>query len=254
MVILACVVGYFGYKSLNTAEEYVKGQTTYDEIADVANVDPKQFTGVVNFAALKAMNPDIQGWLYQNNTVINYPIVMGTDNVKYLHTLFNGKKGNGGTLFCDAKGARDFAEFNTIVYGHHMRDGSMFKSLRGYVETKNYYASHKRFELITPTHKYHLLVFSAYLTKANSATYQLTYPNAKSKTDYIKMAVSKSHITPDKVEVTADDKIITLSTCAYDYKNARYVVLCKMEPWTEAEIKAGEELQAKLDKQKAQKK
>lgn len=250
VVILACVASYFGFKALTTAEDYVKGQTTYDKIADVANVDPNQFSGVINFAALKAMNPDIQGWIYQKNTVINYPIVMGQDNVKYLHTLFNGKKGNGGTLFCDAKGARDFAEFNTIVYGHHMRDGSMFKSLRGYVHDKNYYANHKRFEFITPTNKYHLLVFSAYITKADGATYQLTYPDAQSKSDYLKMARSKSRISADSVKVTAEDKIITLSTCAYEYDNARYVVLGKLEPWTQAEISEGEKAQELFDRQK----
>ena len=104
-VITVCLIGIIlvsGYKIGKTMWEYQVAKSAYTNISEkTAKVDPKQFTGVVDWKALKKVNPDVQGWLYQKGTVINYPVVQGTDNDTYLHTRFDKQWSGGGTLFVD---------------------------------------------------------------------------------------------------------------------------------------------------------
>lgn len=255
-VITVCLVGIIlvsGYKIGKTMWDYQVAKSAYTNISEkTAKVDPKQFTGVVDWKALKKVNPDVQGWLYQKGTVINYPVVQGTDNDTYLHTRFDKQWSGGGTLFVDYRMEKGFKGFNSIIYGHHMKDGSMFRSIRGYTKEEGYYDKHKTLELATPHGNYHLVVFSAFITKATDEnTYKMTYDEAE-KQAYIDRAWEQSElsITRDSVDVTKDDRLVTLSTCAYDYEEARYIVMCKMVPWTKAEVQAGKDAQKQIDAQK----
>lgn len=255
-VITVCLIGIIlvsGYKIGKTMWEYQVAKSAYTNISEkTAKVDPKQFTGVVDWKALKKVNPDVQGWLYQKGTVINYPLVQGTDNDTYLHTRFDKQWSGGGTLFVDCRMEKDFKGFNSIIYGHHMKDGSMFRSIRGYTKEEGYYDKHKTLELATPHGNYHLVVFSAFITKATDEdTYKMTYDEAE-KQAYIDRAWERSElpITRDSVDVTKNDRLVTLSTCAYDYEEARYIVMCKMVPWTKAEVQAGKDAQKQIDAQK----
>ena len=255
-VITVCLIGIIlvsGYKIGKTMWEYQVAKSAYTNISEkTAKVDPKQFTGVVDWKALKKVNPDVQGWLYQKGTVINYPVVQGTDNDTYLHTRFDKQWSGGGTLFVDSRMEKDFKGFNSIIYGHHMKDGSMFRSIRGYTKEEGYYDKHKTLELATPHGNYHLVVFSAFITKATDEnTYKMTYDEAE-KQAYIDRAWERSElpITRDSVDVTKNDRLVTLSTCAYDYEEARYIVMCKMVPWTKAEVQVGKDAQKQIDAQK----
>ncbi len=255
-VITVCLIGIIlvsGYKIGKTMWEYQVAKSAYTNISEkTAKVDPKQFTGVVDWKALKKVNPDVQGWLYQKGTVINYPVVQGTDNDTYLHTRFDKQWSGGGTLFVDCRMEKDFKGFNSIIYGHHMKDGSMFRSIRGYTKEDGYYDKHKTLELATPHGNYHLVVFSAFITKATDEdTYKMTYDEAE-KQAYIDRVWERSElpITRDSVDVTKNDRLVTLSTCAYDYEEARYIVMCKMVPWTKAEVQAGKDAQKQIDAQK----
>lgn len=255
-VITVCLIGIIlvsGYKIGKTMWEYHVAKSAYTNISEkTAKVDPKQFTGVVDWKALKKVNPDVQGWLYQKGTVINYPVVQGTDNDTYLHTRFDKQWSGGGTLFVDCRMEKDFRGFNSIIYGHHMKDGSMFRSIRGYTKEDGYYDKHKTLELATPHGNYHLVVFSAFITKATDEdTYKMTYDEAE-KQAYIDRAWERSElpITKDSVDVTKNDRLVTLSTCAYDYEEARYIVMCKMVPWTKAEVQEGKDAQKQIDAQK----
>ena len=246
---LVCVIGISGYKVGTALYKYHHSRSGFKQVAKEAKVDPNQFTGVVDFEALQKVNPDVVGWIYQKDTIINYPIMRGSDNDQYLHSDINKKYSVSGSIFMDYRNSGDFSDFNTIVYGHHMHDGSMFKSLRGYTKETDYYKDHKTFELITPDNKYHLQIVSAFITPATSEAYTYSFNNIADKQAFLNYAAKNSKISTG-VTATTDDKIITLSTCAYDYDEARYVVVCKAVPWTKAEVKAGKKLQAKIDKQK----
>lgn len=252
-VCLLAIVLVSAYKIGTTLWNYHKAKSAYDNIStETAKVDKNQFTGVVDWKALKKVNSDVQGWLYQKGTVINYPVVQGKDNDTYLHTRFDKQWSGGGTLFVDYRCESNFNGFNSIIYGHHMKDGSMFRCLRGYTKESGYYQKHKKLELATPKGNYHLIVFSAYITKATDAnTYKVTFASSEEKQKFIGNAFQQSqlNLTQSDVSVSPEDRLVTLSTCAYDYDEARYIVVCKMKPWTKAEVQAGKATQKQIDAQ-----
>lgn len=237
MIILMCVLVYSGYKIYSIYTEYDQGETVYEDLVeefeeeatDDAPVEREEIDSEikfkVDFDALKKENEDTIGWIYSPNTVINYPVVQGEDNSYYLKHLFNGKKNSAGTPFLDYHMASDFSEKNNFIYAHHMKNGTMFSSLTKYKEME-YYKAHKNIYLITPKQKYRLEVFSAYITKPTSDTYMRGFSENDNFKKYIKYITDLSLINTG-VKVDIKDKIVSLSTCTYEYKDARFVVHTK---------------------------
>lgn len=203
--------------------------------ADLANkavieaASAESFNGEIDFENLWKINPDVVGWLYQTGTSINYPVVKCDNNLKYLKENIQGEYSVMGTLFVDANNNDNLEDFNTIIYGHHMKDPkqSMFGSLKNYLYKNGYYEKHKRFEYITPNEKYHLEIIAAYTTPAGSNAYQYEPEDRKA---FINNAIRKSQIEA-RCMASPDDKLMTLSTCAYEYDGARYVIIGKLIPW-----------------------
>ncbi len=227
IVCLAVIVALSGWKVYTILHDYSQQQNAYDDISDLAQKDG--FTGDIDFDALRKINPDIVGWLYYEDSLINYPIVKGSDNDKYLTTMFDGNYGGFGTLFADAETVAPFRQFNTIVYGHHMRNGSMFGDLRKLKDT-NYVLEHPRMELITPEGKYHLDIWAFLNQPADSRIYTNNITDREECAEYLQMIQGLAEYTTS-VEVTPEDRLVELSTCAFEYQDARYVVACKMVPW-----------------------
>lgn len=175
-----------------------------------------------DFAALQKINPDIVAWIYSPGTKINYPIVQGKDNDYYLHRLVNGQKNAGGTLFMDCNNGATFTDDNTIIYGHHMKNGSMFAGLEKYKE-QSYYDAHPVLYLLTPEKSYRLIVFAGFVTASDSPVYTLQFQDAD-RESWVEKALKQSDFQTD-VQVAADEPVVTLSTCDYTYEDARYVVL-----------------------------
>lgn len=227
MVCLAVIVVVSGWKIYNILHNYNQQQNAYDNITKTAQTDG--FTGDIDFDALRKINPDIVGWLYYEGTLIDYPIVQGSDNDKYLTTMFDGTYGSFGTLFVDAVTDAPFRQFNTIVYGHHMRNGSMFGQLRR-LKDPEYANEHPRMELITPEGKYHLEIWAFLNQPSDSRLYTTNISEEEDIDEYLTMIEGLSEYVTD-VKVTNKDRIVELSTCAYEYQDARYVVVGKMVPW-----------------------
>lgn len=227
IICLAAIVLFSGYKVFTIVRSYLQQQKVYDNISDAAQTGG--FTGDIDFDALRKINPDVVGWIYYEDTPINYPIVKGTDNDRYLYTLFDGSYGGCGTLFVDAITEAPFNQFNTIVYGHHMRDGTMFAILRKLKDTE-YLKEHPRLELVTPEGKFHLEIWAFLNQPSDSNIYTNNIKNEEDCAAYLQLIQGLSeYIT--SVEVTPGDRLVELSTCAYEYQEARYVVVCKMVPW-----------------------
>ncbi len=177
---------------------------------------------VVDFKSLCARCKDVIGWIYSPDTIINYPVVIGEDNAEYLHKGIDGSYIYAGTIFADFSCSSTFSDANTILYGHNMNDGSMFAKIMSY-RTQEYYDAHPVMYLNTPSQNYRVDIFTAYTTPDNSDTYTFRFTDEKSYQAYLTEVAAKSDI---RTRVTPDTahRIITLSTCAYDYENARYVV------------------------------
>ena len=183
---------------------------------------------VVDFEALAERNSDVCGWLYCPNTVISYPVVQAEDNSFYLHRDIDLNYSSYGTLFTEAMSAKDFDNDNSIIYGHHMKDGGMFAGLVNYGKM-NYYEKHPVFYLNTPEMNYRVEVFAAFLTDMYSDAYNNSFDSDEEMQAWLDAARELSAIKTD-VEVQPGDRVLTLSTCTYEYDTARYVVMGKMVP------------------------
>ena len=176
----------------------------------------------VDFEMLKNENSDIIGWIKIPGTRINYPIVQSANNGKYLHTLFNGKHGDAGCLFADCH-TDPFKSTLTIIYGHRMKDGSMFADLGKYKNT-SFAKKHSSIVLFTPEKSYQLEIVLFATISALDSVYNIYFTSAESVYDLLQ---KQAHYTYNRPK--PNEKLVMLSTCTYEFENARYVLLCKLQ-------------------------
>lgn len=176
----------------------------------------------VDFDALLEVCGDVTGWIYCEDTPINYPVVQAQDNDYYLRRSYEGVSSTAGSIFVDANNARDFADNNTIVYGHHMKNGSMFACLDKW-EEQGFYEEHPVMWLLTPTQDYKIVIFSGYTTAATSDTYQIFQGPGQELDQYLEACVALSDFKAD-VELDREGRYVVLSTCAYVFTDARHVL------------------------------
>lgn len=184
----------------------------------------------VDFGKLQTMNPDIKAWIYGKDTNIDYPVVQSSDNNDYLHTAYDGVTYSpSGTLFIDQRAKVPFTgDFSTIIYGHHMKDGTKFGTLVNWRD-QGYYDSHKNLYLLTPAQKYRLEIFSVCTVPSDDELYTDVPYTEEEKRTYIDRLLSDSTVDTD-VSVNTNDHIVILSTCAYEFNNARCIAACKVVP------------------------
>ena len=182
----------------------------------------------VDFEALKEINPEIIGWIYCEDTVINYPIAQASNNDFYIDHGFDRKSNACGCAFADAFNRRDFVDSNTIVYGHHLYDGSMFATLEEW-QKQEYYDEHPIMWLLTPERDYRVELFSAYYVSVYDEAYTIFQGPSPELDEYLRYITGLSVIESD-VEIGGEDKYVMLSTCAYVFSNARAIVHGKMVP------------------------
>ena len=180
----------------------------------------------INFKALREVNPDVIGWIYSPNTTINYPVVQGDDNAYYLKHLADGTENRNGCPFLDVQNRPDFTDDNSIIYGHHMQNGTMFAGISWY-EDQSYYDEHPVMYLMTPEAAYRIELFSGYITTMDSSAYMQNFGSVREHKDWLKEVSGRSDFRAN-LEISAYDRVITLSTCAYRFENARYVLHGKL--------------------------
>ncbi len=182
----------------------------------------------VDFDALREAGIDVVAWIYCEDTVIDYPVVHGEDNDFYLHHSYDGAYTASGSIFTDAGNDPSFGDANTIMYGHHMRDGSMFASLQKWTD-QAYMDEHPVMWLLTPEQDYRIELFSAYMISAYADTYTLYSDPSAEFQAYLRQAVTRSDVITG-VELEPDGRYILLSTCAYEFDQARSVIHGKLVP------------------------
>ena len=226
-VIMICLAGIMvvsGIRVYTILKNYKADRDVYDKIADaVGDIDAG-----VDFDALSKINPDVVGWLVYDDTPINYPVVQGKDNEMYLSMLFDRTWGGCGTLFVDAVTEAPFKQFNTIIYGHHMKDGSMFASIKS-LRDQEWAADHPKLKLYTPDGDYYLEVWAFLNQPSDSDLYTTNFHNTDQQAEYLEFIQSRAAYTTD-VSVSPEDKIVLLSNCVAAEGSARYIAVCKMVP------------------------
>ena len=154
---------------------------------------------------------------------VSYPVVKGTDNDQYLHLTYEKNYNFAGTIFIDYENKADFSDCNTLVYGHNMKNGTMFGQLKNFSKDDSAYNKSKYFWIFTPEKTYRYEIISAYTTAVNSDTYTLFKGPGQEFVDYMNKIVSYSDVKTTPGELGVDDKIVTLSTCTGN-ESTRYVV------------------------------
>lgn len=185
----------------------------------------------IDFDDLMKINDDCIGWIFIEGTEISYPVVQGPDNSYYLKHLFNGKWNSSGCIFLDARVSVDMSDRHSIIYGHHMKDGTMFSKLTRYKE-QQYFDEHLKAFFITKEETYQVLFFAGYVAKVDDSAWKISF---ESDTDYeiwIKEIKARSWLNSELCPAVTD-RIITLSTCSYEFNNARFVLHGILKPLAE---------------------
>lgn len=228
-LVLIGIIAFSAYKVGTILYGYYEGNQQYTQVQQVAGVEKgEEFTGDIDFNSLYKQNKDVKAWIYSEGTVINYPVVQAADNDYYLYRMFNGEYNGAGSIFIDYRNSTPFESFNTIIHGHRMKDGSMFKPLIQYRDM-SYFNEHKVMQITTPDMKYDLEIFAVVTIPADSNMYKLNFTDDEERQDYLDKIYKKSEIDTG-VEATPDDRIVMMSTCDYEFDDARLCVYGKLVP------------------------
>lgn len=234
IIVCICVMLYAGFAIFTQTKEYAQGDQVYSSLQDiVVKQDAKggqvavgdAAAGRIDVAALRQASGGAVAWIYSEGTVIDYPVMQGADNSYYLTRLYDGTSNKVGAIFLDYRNSADFSDKNSVLYGHHMKSGKMFASLEGYKD-QDYYDGHTHLFLYTQGRTYRIDLLAGYVVDGTVNDIEFN-PDGEALQSFASEAKSKSTFFSD-VTVGAGDRLVTMVTCTYDFKNARYVLVGKL--------------------------
>lgn len=241
-VLCLAMVIFCGSQLVGIFLEYKEGTDEYDELKkyvekELPDVSYNEDTSIegegeevrgqrIAFEELKAQNEDVIGWIEIPDTEISYPLMQGDDDQYYLKHTFSGNENSAGSIFVEYQNKPDLTDRHTIIYGHNMKNGSMFGGLKEYRKA-SYLVDHPMIyiDLEDGTHAYQ--IFSCYETPTDSDTYTIGFaaqPDGRYER-FIQMIKDRSAYDTG-IEVSKNDMVITLSTCTKSGVN-RFVVHAK---------------------------
>lgn len=222
-IVLIAVIIFSGIKIIEWIKSNKKNKDIMSEIKEnvVINneMDSNNEEYKIDFAKLKQKNSDAIAWIKVNGTDIDFPVVKGTDNSYYLTHNFDKEKNKAGWIFADYRNKFDGTDKNIIIYGHNMKNGSMFASLKNVIKEEWYNNENNKYiALITENENCKYQVFSVYQIETEEYYLQTNISNFKEFVEKIKGRSKKDF----NVDIKETDSILTLSTCA---DNTKYRVV-----------------------------
>lgn len=192
------------------------------EIVQQPLAEQAQYLYQVDLAQLRSENPDVLGWISIPGTKLDYPYLQGEDNQYYLKHTWQGKKNAAGSVFLECQVSPDFSDFNTIVYAHNMKNGSMFGSLRQY-RTQSHYEANPSIYILDDNGIRRYDIFAAFEAEVVGYTYRLDLNTPEKRQAFLDYSLERTVIQTGVVP-TAEDSVITLSTCTGNGYETRWVV------------------------------
>ena len=182
------------------------------------------------FDELLKVNPDVCAWITMDGTEIDYPVLQGENNLTYINKDVYRKFALAGSIFLDCRNSRDFTDSYNLLYGHHMSDHHMFGDLDLF-ENEAFFRKNKTGTLLLPGKVYDLQVLAFLrVSAAEDEIFNVDIYRGDSMS-VVRFAQQKAVLKSEELEtVTADDRILALSTCSSDFTDARVIVLTKMTP------------------------
>ena len=217
-IILISIIAICAYKIYDKGAEYKKADKSYEQIR--LEKENENNNNLFN------KYEDYRGWIKVDNTNIDYPIVQGKDNSFYLDKDINKNYLSSGSIFMNYLN-HGFNDENTVLFGHHMRNKTMFAQLEKYKE-KEFFQNDNDIKIEVENDKVLTYkVFSVYVTDANDNYIKTNFDNKSEYKEFLDKIKNKSIYKSD-INVDENDKIITLSTCSYEFNDARMVVHGKL--------------------------
>ncbi len=197
------------------------------DYTDLAPSDSYDWANVtIDFNALWQINPDVVAWIRFDDTdavAVDYPILHGPNNDTYLRTDLYGESHTSGSIFLEAANSADLSDLYNIIYGHNMRNGTMFGTLRRYRDDDDFYEANRYFTIYTPRGAYRYEIFGYADIPEDSEIYTVGYVPDQAYQRLINVMLSTS-IRNTGIVPTIDQKTVTLSTCTASGEEYRFVV------------------------------
>lgn len=198
-----------------------------DAVIQITEADNKPLVPTnVDFEKLTGINSDCIGWISACSNRIDYPIVKSKDNVEYLTKTVTGAENKSGAIFADKDCTDPFNQFQTLVFGHNMKNGSMFHYLVNYRD-KDYYDNHRLIYVRTEHQLLTYEVFAAYREAASDSCIYDSVLNPDDRAAFLKKVKEKS-LYNTNVQLSTSDRILTLVTCEYTQDDFRMFVHAKL--------------------------
>lgn len=240
ILLFVAIFGFALYKLITIYAEYQQGEEAYEELEDFVEQpqettedsdgqtekEPDKEKFQVDFDGLKAVNPDVVAWIVIPGLDISYPVVQGEDNAYYLHHLFTGETNSSGSIFVDCHNRPDFMDQNTIIYGHNMKNGSMFGTLDTYQDAA-FWEENPYFYLYIPGKVLQYQIFSCYAGSVGSEAYTYAFPKEADFGEFLERILSYAGYYTG-IKPVETDRVVTLSTCVNSRRDYRYLVHGKL--------------------------
>ena len=244
IAVIACVVIYFGYRTVHTLTTYKDEEQLHDVMLAYKPEQAPEDASVVELAEpvsehdvvinqsiddLKSLNKDVVGWIYIPDTLLDYPFVRAKDNDYYLRRNIYGKWLDTGTIFLDYRNDPDFLDYYSLIYGHHMNNGSVFGEISYYAD-QAFFDAHKTGYIYTPYQDFRIDFFAYLVVAGNDANvYDPSYITQADNVKHIAYFQDNAR-TSEQVAVKALDRLVVLSTCSYEFNDARSILVGRLVP------------------------
>ncbi|MCL2663778.1 MAG: class B sortase [Oscillospiraceae bacterium] len=180
----------------------------------------------VNFEALNELFTGVVGWIRLSGTPIDYMIMQSTDNDYFLTRLPDGTTHRNGSIFLDYRNNSDFSDKSILIYGHETRAGDMFGVLKNY-RNQEFYDANPRILLYTPEKDFTIEIFAGNVVHSVRDHPPLHFENDEEFLNYINQLKRTSVFSTD-VQVSPNDRIVSLVTCTYDFDDARLIIVGRL--------------------------
>lgn len=246
IIILLCTMVITGSIFISLLLDYHEGSQKYENLLvyvtpsqsnnSCTNTDQStnadsysiQFPSI-DFQELQNINPDVIGWIQIPNTSINYPILQGDDNSYYLTHLIDGTWNRSGSIFLDCRSNPDLKDKVSIIHGHNMLNGTMFQDLELF-KSQDFFNENPYGYLLTPSQNYIIRFFSGCLVSVSSNIWDFQFNDKDSFFEWIYSAVEQASTKSEDFFPTEEDNIVLMSTCSYEFDNARWTLIGVLIP------------------------
>ncbi|MGI6367566.1 MAG: class B sortase [Anaerolineae bacterium] len=180
----------------------------------------------LDFATLQESAPNIVAWITAQGTSIDYPVMHTDDNDYYLTHLYNGEPNRSGSIYVDYRNSGSFTERNTVIYGHLMKNGTMFNALEEF-KAQDFYDTHPTMTLFTPDGDYLIELVSGTVENGDREFVRFDLADDESVRQYVQELKARSTFESN-VDLQPGDRLVSLLTCSYERANARYMVVGRL--------------------------